>query len=229
MIVRRPKSNIPWFISIPRSGSNWIQGMMEIYFNKPKGPILNPKKNEFSMKYRWVYWPGVKEEDLLFVAHHDQQGFDIPPSTSKEGDIFLYRNPLNSIYSNIKRDGSKGRMEYHIEEYRRTFNKWVVGKLATTIICYENMVKDPEKEFQKLVEHFNAKWDKDKFIQAYQTVTKEKLANISPGRKDIAYPEMLTDKYKNDRKNFAQKHKDEIKRKILSKENEPWLGVYFKE
>lgn len=223
------ESKIPWFISIPRCGSNWIQGMMDIYFEKPHGPIIE-EKHKFFKRYRWYYPEGTTEEDFLYIAHHDQQGFDIQPSTSKEGDVFLYRNPMDCVYSNVQRDkGSSRRMQYFIHEYKRTFDKWVVGGRAKLIIKYEDMVEEPEKTFKKLVEHFNFPWNKEKFKKAHATVTKRSLVDKAPDRRDIAYTEMMSEKYANDRIEFRKKHTSKLKNDILTEENKPWLGCYFEE
>lgn len=203
-------------------------GMMELYFEAPHGPLLDgsKKSHQFDLKYRWHYPKNTTESDLMWNHHHDQQGFDVQPSTSSEGDIFLYRNPLDALYSNTKRDETD-RFEHHLGEYHKLFHKWVVGGLATTLIQYENMVANPEEEFKKIVDHFGKDWDVDKFREAYKKVTKKALVFIGGHRKDIAYPEMLTRPYEEGRLKFRQTHYGRAKQKLLDKSTEKWLAQYF--
>lgn len=224
-------STIPWFISIPRTGSNWIQGMMELYFDRPRGPILNLKSDSGrrARKFRWVYPDNIGEGDLLWNHHHDQQGFDVRPSTSVHGDIFLYRNPMDVVYSNCKRDGNERRRIHFSHEYNATFTKWTLTNQAKTFICYEDMVDDPISEFKKIVDHFNAEWDEDKFKEAYEKVTKKALVERGGSVKEVAYPEMLTKQYQDERVTFRRRVKGEVKGIVYREQTAPLLDRYFKE
>jgi len=198
------RSKIPWFISLPRSGSNWIMGMMELYFEKPRGPLIEDHPHR---AFRYWYPDGTTKDDLMWEAAHDQQGLDIQSSDSEFGDIFLYRKDVVAYcYSNCKRDKNDKRLNYFLKEYSKTMAKWL--PLAKTVIAYEDMVANPEKEFRKIVKHFGQRWSKKKFAKAYAQVTKEDLVSRNPNedKRDVMYADMLSVEYTAGRKEFRDKH-----------------------
>lgn len=217
-------SELPWFISIPRCGSNWIQGLMEVYFNKPRGPLL--KGDSPHLRYRYVYPLDTTIDDLMWTHHHDQKGFNCVPSTSKLGDMFLYRDPVDYCYSCIKRDGHDTRTRHFIAEFSDAFKKWVVEGRARTPICYDDFVASPEEEFKRIVHHFKKPFNKKKFDKAMKLVTKETLVAKSKERKEVAFEEQLTPQYSLEREEYRKEKANIIYSQIITPENEPWLGRF---
>ncbi|NIT99796.1 MAG: hypothetical protein GWN01_02265, partial [Nitrosopumilaceae archaeon] len=81
MSKNNKKEETPWFVSYPRSGCIWIQAMMEIALDSPRGPNQTGG----------ITWrPPQPGEEFLWNHTHDIN-LNIKPSETEVGDIFLYR------------------------------------------------------------------------------------------------------------------------------------------
>jgi hypothetical protein len=109
-----------------------------------------------------------------------------------ENVIYLYRNPIDCIFSNLKYDQTTIDNIELIDKYLNIWNKhiqkWVFDEKFTkrkVILSYENLKKDFVKEFSKLLVYLNLEVDEKRIILAKETYTKNKIREIVHDKKVI--------------------------------------------
>ena len=154
--------NFPYLISFPRTGSHWLRMVMELYFKKPS-------------LVRIFYFKDAKD----FTCYHLH---DEDLNIQRENVIYLYRHPVDTIYSNLNHYGedieNKKRIKYRSNLYGGHLKKWLLEENFSsrkTIITYEGMKKDMEKEFKKICRLFSAPFEQSKLQEALNTVTKKEV------------------------------------------------------
>lgn len=198
--------NLPLFISYPRTGSHWINAVMELYFDRPR---LREKRPTFLDPAR-TDWMWFHDHDLdLQIKHNDV--------------LYLYREPVATIHSylvyksrlkrplwaRLVRKKTVGFTEEDVikfsQEYHTHLIKWTNSpQKARTIICYEQFSKNRGNEFQKVCRHFGVDYVEERVIQAFDTVTPEALAEKT--RNPAATGQhLLKPDYTSSRDEFRQK------------------------
>jgi hypothetical protein len=197
------KSNFPYLISFPRTGSHWFRILMELYFEKPA-------------LVRIFYFKDAKE----FTCYHDH---DLNLNIQRENVIYLYRYPVDTIYSQLKYyDESiddKERVRYWSVLYRRHLSKWLLEEtfsLKKTVINYDKMVQDLSGEFKKACEHFEICFDLKKFMIVNKIVKKREIK-----KKTFHDPKVinLTSAYQKEKKYFKEKYSSFVMKNIFSQNN----------
>jgi hypothetical protein len=154
--------NFPYLISFPRTGSHWLRMIMELYFERPS-------------LVRIFYYMDAKD----FTCYHRH---DDNLSIQHKNVIYLYRNPVDTIYSQISyyneslEDAS--RIRYWADLYGRHLSKWLIEENFTTkktILTYEGMRSNLGNEFKKICEHFETPYLSSKLIMAAEKVNKEEV------------------------------------------------------
>jgi len=178
----------PLFISYPRSGSHWINSIMELYFDRPR---VKHGEDTYLGKYR---------DDWMWVHDHDLDLYILKNILRKNkfGKIlFLHRNPLDVVYSDIKmRMGSPKtygaeyltkQIAFGDKNVKKNFLHWIEHHKAYmsnlnsknfTFIKYENFLqKDKQNiEFKKVCKHFSVNFEEKKFEKIFQKFGKIKIA-----------------------------------------------------
>jgi hypothetical protein len=156
------KPDFPFLISFPRTGSHWLRMVMELYFETPS-------------LVRIFYYKDAK--DFTCYHRHDE---DL--NIERENVIYLYRHPVDTIYSNLYHYGEslddKKRVQYRSNLYGLHLKKWLLEENFTTrktIITYEGMKKDMDSEFQKICRHFSVPFEQGKLHEALCRVTKKEV------------------------------------------------------
>lgn len=156
------KPDFPFFISFERTGSHWLRMIMELYLEKPS-------------LVRIFYYKDAK--DFTCYHRHDE-GLNI----QRENVIYLYRHPMDTIYSNLCHYGEdiddRKQIEYRSNLYGYHLKKWLLEENFTsrkTIITYEEMKKDTESEFKKICRHFSVPFERSKLQEALCRVTKKEV------------------------------------------------------
>jgi hypothetical protein len=154
--------NFPVLVSFPRTGSHWLRMIMELYFEKPS-------------LVRVFYYKDC--QDYLTIHTHDM---DL--KLLRKNVIYLYRNPVATIYSQMmyeKEDiNDLQRISYWANLYGKHLSKWLIEETKSekkTILRYENMVQDIVSEFCKVATHFNESLNVYKLRQAAEKVSKEEV------------------------------------------------------
>jgi len=156
------KPDFPFLISFPRTGSHWLRMIMELYFEKPS-------------LVRIFYY--MDATDFTCYHRHDE---DL--SIQRENVVYLYRHPMDTIYSqlNYNKENVENmkKIEYWANLYGRHLNKWLLEENFTTrktIITYEGMKKDMNSEFQKICRHFSLPFEQGKLNEVLSQVTKKEV------------------------------------------------------
>ena len=196
--------DFPYLVSFSRTGSHWLRMIMELYFEKPS-------------LVRAFYF---KDADN-FTCYHTH---DMDLELKRENVIYLYRNPVETVYSQLcyyKEDpDNEERRRHWTNLYARHLAKWLVREDFTrkkTVITYEGMKADMAHEFAKICLHFGEKLDAHKLAAVLEKVSKVEL------KKKTAHDEQvvnLSAEYQTSRKTFADKYSNQIYSEIYSCEPE---------
>lgn len=213
--------NLPILVSYPRSGVHWIQAMMEVYFDRPRGPRQNGG----------ITWrPQREDEEFMWIHTHDRG--QLVPTDRK--CLFLLRDPIACIYSFLAVEGNRAdesTIARECHEFSRLFQKWVINDNAEDVIRYEDIVRDPLQGIADISRHHSARFDKERAAHAVELCTKKAI--IDKGSKQpkalakFHSPSLLDKHYDDSRDVFRIHWLDYIKRFILTPETTPWLETYF--
>ena len=211
----------PLFISYPRSGSHWINSMMELYFDRPR---LRRSRGTFRDK---------KRRDWMWMADHDihlKVLKKLRESKSPRKILFLHRNPadvifshLNAKYKNFKYYGYVSGEKCKDKEYMfgkesvlKETKEWLNhhqqylenhGNIEITVIKYENFLDEKTylTEFKKICDHFNLPFNKHRIERLFKEYGKIDLdKNKRTGAEE----------YKKEKKYFMKKWKALIEKEV---------------
>ncbi len=183
-----------YLISFPRSGSHWLRMLMELYFEKPS-------------LVRIFYYKDAER----FTCYHRH---DEDLSIHRSNVIYLYRDPVDTIYSQLNYYNENmcdnERINYWAILLGKHFNKWLIQETFTrrkTIITYEGMMKDMETEFRKVVDHFSESFDAAKLQEKVKLVTKKEVKDKTSHDPQVMN---LTDDYSLKRNEFRERYEETI-------------------
>lgn len=194
-------------VSFPRTGSHWLRMLSELYFERPT--LVRP-----------FYYPNSK--DYLYIHHHD-----VDLSLERKNVIYLYREPIATIYSQLKYHNRNINSESCIREmthgYGSHIDKWLCQESFTTkktVLSYENLQADLENEFRKLTDHLGHPLDPKRLAEISAQITKNEV-KLKTMRHDDKVINQCAD-YTDQRVKFSNKYAPMI-RDILF-ENHPGIA-----
>lgn len=203
--------NFPFLVSFPRTGSHWLRMMMELYFEKPS-------------LVRSFYFHD-KDEYTVVHAH------DVDLDLERKNIIYLYRNPVDTVFSQMMYDKenlkNKEKVEYWSNTYKNHLRKWLLEESFTknkTIVRYENLLNDLHKEFEKVTKFFGDDIDSDKLDGILQKVSKKELKKKTTHDKQVVN---LSDSYSDKRSLFKEDFEEYIN-EIIFKDNSE-LSKFFED
>jgi hypothetical protein len=192
---------VPYFISYPRTGSHWIRYVMEKYFKKPSLVVI----------YEYV-----NSKEFTSYHTHDFNGDDDTSvgDIKKENVIYLYRDPVDTIYSMIKYKNmvlsNEETIKINVECYRNHLTKWLIDDNFTKnklIIKYENFKNNFSLEFKKICDYYKVDFDSSKLNDIIEGLDKTKIKKESTNQ----YSKIdNTRTYDIDRSNFKENYTDLI-------------------
>lgn len=154
--------DFPFLISFPRTGSHWLRMVMELYFEKPS-------------LVRIFYYKDAT--DFTCYHRHDE---DL--SIQRKNVIYLYRSPVETIYSQLNYYQEdiydRKRIEYWAELYGLHLKKWLLEETFTiqkTVVTFEGMKKHMEEEFKKICDHLSVTFNRERLQPALMKVTKTEV------------------------------------------------------
>ncbi|AOW19498.1 sulfotransferase domain-containing protein [Urechidicola croceus] len=157
------KKDFPYLISFPRTGSHWLRNVMELYFEKPSLMRVFFYKNPTDFTCFHIH-----DEDLLF--------------NEKRRVIYLYRNPVETIYSQMNfydEDlNDNVRIKYWAVLYGKHLEKWLLKderSIEKVVLSYENLKNNFDLEFRKLSDFLNEPFDVNKLEKAKKNASKDKI------------------------------------------------------
>lgn len=178
----------PFLVSFPRTGSHWLRMLMEIYFERPS-------------LVRVFYYP--ERIDYLTLHTHD-----LDLDVERKRVIYLYRDPVNTIFSqlNYYQDDiyDEKRIVYWADLYGRHLNKWLLRDGLSggrVLIRYEMLKQDIQIEFSKIATFFDEKLDSARLQAAVERVTKHEVKKKTSDDQQVIN---LAPDYEKQRENFGQ-------------------------
>lgn len=199
---------LPVFVSYPRSGSNWVNSLMEVYFGRPRlrqGISFLDKK-------------AAKKAPMWFHDHDYHSSLKL----SHNNILYLYRNPDDVIFSSLKSEyNGKINPETVGKEVlllRDNLMKYLVRNQARVILKYEKLKSDLS-EFQKMISWLNPKESIDmaKIRNANKIVSKQNVVARSADKRFFGQ-QILTANYENERSEFKQKYGSFIAKNVITTE-----------
>lgn len=201
--------DFPYLVSYSRTGSHWLRMIMELYFEKP---ALS----------RIFYFKDATD----FTCYHRH---DMDLDLRRENVIYLYRNPVETVYSQLcyynESPDDEARRRHWTNLYARHLSKWLVYDDFTkkkTVLTYEGMKSDMHAVIKKLCDHFGKDFDPARLDTALTRVSKDELKKKTQHDLQVVN---LTDSYKNQREVFRNKYGQAIVREIHAME--PTLEKWF--
>lgn len=178
-----------FLVSFPRTGSHWLRILMELYFGRPS-------------LVRVFYYPD--QNDYLTLHTHD---LELDAESGRV--IYLYRNPVDTIYSQLryhKEDTNNlERIAYWSDLYGRHLDKWLHQERFTrlkTIVRYERFKAYAYDEFRKICDHFDEPFGIERLESVMSRVSKKQV-----NKKTVHDPQVinLSEEYSEGRKKFHDK------------------------
>ena len=200
----------PFLVSFPRTGSHWLRMLMELYFDRPS-------------LVRVFYYP--ERKDYLTLHTHDMD-LDV----YRKNIIYLYRNPIPTIYSQMMYEeddlNDVDKIKHWADLYGRHLRKWLIEEdvsIKKTVVRYENLQKDLPNEFSKIAAHFGTTLDLGKIRSAMERVSKVEVKKKTTHDDQVVN---LNSTYEANRADFISKHGDLIKTIVIERSLN--LREYFK-
>jgi hypothetical protein len=208
---------LPLFISYPRSGSNWVNCVMELYFDRPRlrdGPVTFLKDRDKRKDYMWFHDHDIFSD--LVVGHNNV--------------IYLYRNPVDVIFSKLMAE-KKSIMEIDINHecslLRNNLTKYLLSEFkAKTFIYYGTLKRgDYYSEFEKFIKFFDkeATVDRVKLDKAIRMVKKQDVIDKEVDKRYFS-KKLLSQDYRAKKLQFIKKYHDRINNAVVG----DWLIGFFK-
>lgn len=221
---------LPLFVSFPRTGSEWLNCVMELYFDRPR-----------LRKGRITFLPQDRADWMWFHDHDPRLKIKHPRV------MYLFREPVETIHSNLYYNMTarvqclipipEVRRSSDVDEttvikftrlYRRHLEKWLLQQrtAAKLAIRYDRMVRDHEATMEKICLFFGEPYNSERAKHWFAWVTKERMQRQAKLHGGEGIKDHLTAEfYKEDRESFKKKFGGLIREEVLSN----GLEEYFNE
>ena len=184
--------NMPVLISYPRSGSNWLNSVMELYFDRPRlrlGPTSFLKGRHNRNDFMWFHDHDITSELTLI---HDNI-------------LYLYRDPCDVIFSLLMAEHNKINntlVEDQIKLIKAHYNKYL-DKYPS--VYYEKCKQYLPSEFETILRLFNfdEKVDTKKLAACVLEAKKSSLISKATDKRYFNQSMMSTE-YESKRKEFRK-------------------------
>ncbi len=173
------KTFIPYYVGVSRSGSHWIRLVLEEYLDgkSPISSFIACKDDINILHNRLSDFKGTHDMKLDFVYGNV---------------IYLYRNPIDCIFSNLKYDCTditdKNEVDRYLNIWIAHIQKWIYDEKFTNkkvVLSYEKLKNNFVDEFSKLLIFLNVEIDKNKILKSNEIYTKSKIKEIVHDKKVI--------------------------------------------
>ena len=199
----------PFLVSFPRTGSHWLRMLMELYFEQPS-------------LVRSFYFHN--QRDYLTLHTHD-----LDLSVQRANVIYLYRNPVETIYSQLQYHGEDisdhARISYWSDLYGKHLDKWLHFENFTrkkTILRYDKLKANLPEEFGRLCTHLGTIVNPQRINEIALQVSKENVKKLTTHDDRVVNP---TNAYTNQREEFIAQYAGLVWETLL--DNRPHLRMDF--
>jgi len=212
---------LPLFISFPRTGSHWINCVMELYFDRPR--LREVRTTLFDKTRRDWMWFHDHDLDLKISHQHVLYLYREPVSTFFSNLTYYSRLPESPFYRKSPLATEEKAIGQFCEDYRNHLKKWLLSsEKAHTSVRYDKLKSDRAAEFQKICRYFDRPFDSRRMDSAFAAATPEALAAQTVDPAAIGN-HLLTKSYDHERRQFAEKWKKFIQNEMLTAELRPYF------
>lgn len=215
---KRNQNNV-FLVSFPRAGSHWTRMLMEAYFARP------------ALRRTFYYEDfgdlnNYRAEDFLFYHTHDA-----PLSERHQNVIYIYRNPVDIIYSKAQYDRialNKSTISTLLSQYVPHVKWWLDTETHTqkkTAIYYDSLKNNFLKEFGKICIHYGQNINDIKAEKSFERVTKGSVLQRTKIHNDKAI--VVSDEYETQRMNFYNDFASHIWKEFYNKIGAEITNKYF--
>lgn len=208
----------PRLVSYPRTGSHWFRILVEKYTGSPS-------------YFRSFYTPNPSH---VWGFHIHNRQADTPDKTEGiiEGlkkVIYLYRNPIDTIFSLLKYDNIlpsnwntegiptiRKKVIKFSKEYEKHLNFWLNNKHNAEKIIYvkyEDLKNNPKHTFKQILDFLQFDWDPERFDWVYKSVSKASTKSVTQHDYRVVNSEQLltTNTIKKQKLKFKELFESDIK------------------
>lgn len=173
--------DFPRLVSFPRTGSHWFRYVMEVALEQPA--IVSS-----------YYFPSPEKCWGLHMHDRWLDNGDIPPTRNLKNVIYLFRNGMDTVYSQLRYDkivpdnwngNRSNRIDIEVEavtsQYKAHLNRWRFNREdieRCLEIRYEELMKNPKRVFQQTFDFLGIKVSEEKLEYAIKDATKEKIDSL---------------------------------------------------
>ena len=173
--------DFPRLVSFPRTGSHWFRYVMEVAIEQPA--IVSS-----------YYFPNPK---VCWGLHmHDRwlDNGDIPPTRDLKNVIYLFRDGVDTVYSQLRYDkivpdnwdgNQNDRIDSEVlavtSQYKAHLERWRFNRediKRCLEIRYEELMKNPKEVFQQVFKFLEMEVTDEKLEYAISDATKEKIDSL---------------------------------------------------
>lgn len=187
--IQDPKN--VFLISFPRTGSHWLRMLLELYFDRPT-------------LTRTFY----KHTNTDYLLLHDH---DVALQVIRENVIYLYRNPVDTVYSQLnyyKEDiDDQKRTEYWAEIYGKHLAKWLFEETFTKeklVLRYEELQGHSVSVIGQVCSFFGLVFDEARAKEVINQVSKISVRKKT--KRHDAQVQNISMDYETKREMFRQKY-----------------------
>jgi len=200
----------PLLISYPRTGTHWINVVMELYFDRPR--LRKSRKTFLDKKRRDWMWMHDHDYDLSLIDKIDKM-----KNYKFKKILYLWRDPVDTIYSLIifnlthpehkefsyrtKEEAFSDKVvREHIKLLREHYQRYI-GNPRCIVIRYGNFLDKNKrlKEFKKITDFFGKDFDSRKAEELFERFEKINLS------KDSREKQIKRENYKREKEKFRKK------------------------
>lgn len=177
--------DMPVFISYPRSGSNWLNSIMELYFDRPRlrlGPTSFLKNRDSRCDYMWFHDHDITSE--LRLSH--------------DNILYLHRDPCDVIFSLLMAERGEASLvlvDQQIKLLRAHHDKYL-NKYPC--ISYDLCKEDLCSEFGRIL----------KFFLVDEPIDEKRLSECADIVKKVDVVSKATDKRYFNQKMMSEEYED---------------------
>ncbi|NNE36044.1 MAG: hypothetical protein HKN13_12450, partial [Rhodothermales bacterium] len=203
---------LPLFVSYPRSGSNWINCVMEVYFDRPR------------LRQERITYLDPSREDFAWSHDHDLSLDVVHPNT-----LYLYRDPVDVLFSYWFAEGApdvEPFVKWQSRNLRRHLAKYLISsERSKTYVRYDRFVEQFDKEFAKVARFFRNDLDTEKLEEARNLVSRKSLAERGDQSTSHRYigTHLLGDDYRRKRQDFRTQFEEQILTEVVTETLKPFF------
>jgi len=206
-MLRNTDRSLTQLVSYPRTGSHWLRVIVEQYLSKP---CLPESFFDTDLNNPWAYHLHDR------IIGDGDEGF----TDNFDKVIYLYRNPIDTIYSLVRyeqtQDWESIATEYHNHLTRWLYNHDDCKRLIS--IKYEDIKNNYQETFKQIFDFLDVEYNEELLKNCYEKTTHHKVKTLTQHNEQIVNNDIFNGKYLTDKSQFKEYFGENI--------NEMFEGIY---